>query len=112
MVGSYAINGAGSASALTNGVIPQSAASDHVVQGAARTNIDGKPIMGGRLTYTSSGVGSGSAAAGYNITSMNGGMQATCSAFPLWMSTNHPYNNGGTKVTTNWIPLAQTTRGI
>lgn len=86
-----------------------------VAGGVARFNVDGRPIMGGRLMSCGGGGGSSAAATagGYQISSMGSGYaNAQCSAFPLWVSTNNQYSLGGMKTSTNWVPLAASGRGI
>lgn len=93
----------------TNGQLPVANITPDVAAGVARVNIDGNPVMGGIMV---SGAGGNGQTVGYNISSMNGANNAKCSAFPLWYSTNHPYNIGGQRVSTNWIPLASTSVGV
>lgn len=93
----------------TNGLLPTANITPSVTAGVARVNVDGNPVMGGIMVP---GSGGESQAVGYDISSMNGGMNARCSAFPLWYSTNHPYNIGGQRVSTNWIPLSSTSVGL
>lgn len=99
MVGSYY-----TANRQGNGTIPPMQPSPLVASGMAIHNIDGRPIMGGTL-MAGGGAGVQSVAGGYGIASMHGYNNAKCSAFPLWFTTNVPYQMGGLKTTTNWMPL-------
>lgn len=100
MVGSYYL-----ANKQGDGTIPPMSRSPAVVSGLALHNVDGMPIMGGRLVPGDGGGGVG-AISGYGITSMSGGAaNAKCAAFPLWFSSNIQYSIGGIKTTTNWMPF-------